>query len=205
MVKDESIREQNAGRVRKYRKENNLCNGHVTVGNEEEVEVKAFEVDVGFEFKDKDAALIYGEYPRKIGRGAALKAIKQAFMRLTNGKESPPGLTLTRGDATMWMIQRTRLYAMTPAGNAGEYTPHPSTWFNESRYLDDESEWSKGGTEASKSQERSNTRRRNLVNAFASQPCANDGRSSREREGGTINQSEHRMESSVRKVSAGSD
>ena len=76
---------------------------------------------------------LYAAYPRKVGKQAALKAIRAALARIT------------REDAANWMLGRVQKFAASPAGQAGEYTPHPSTWFNQGRYDDDDSEWSKHG------------------------------------------------------------
>src|SRR5580704_140055 len=35
-------------------------------------------------------------------------------------------------------------FARSPAGNAGHFTPHGATWFNQARYLDDERDWQFG-------------------------------------------------------------
>ena len=38
-------------------------------------------------------------------------------------------------------IMSGRTPAASPAGQRGEYTPHPSTWFHQDRYFDDPAEW----------------------------------------------------------------
>jgi hypothetical protein len=84
---------------------------------------------------------IYQLYPRKVGKRAALTAITRCLKRL-RGEVAPLGIPqLTRFD---WLKQRVTKFAASPKGNAGEYTPHPATWFNQSRYLDDDKEWFKG-------------------------------------------------------------
>ncbi|MCG8511031.1 MAG: hypothetical protein MI741_17545 [Rhodospirillales bacterium] len=85
---------------------------------------------------------IYLEYPRKVGKSKALTSIDQALKRLTNGDERPEGEVLwPPPDVADWLRERVRLFARAPAGQRGKFTPHPSTWFNQGRYLDDESEW----------------------------------------------------------------
>jgi hypothetical protein len=86
---------------------------------------------------------IYKPYPRKVGRPNALKAIRGAIVRLLNGESGNPISNVD--EAVVYLCQRTAIFARSPAGNNGQYTPHPATWFNQSRYLDDESEWSKTG------------------------------------------------------------
>jgi len=77
---------------------------------------------------------IYNAYPRKVARETALKSIAAAIARIAAEPDAPP-------DIGAWLLQRTRLFAQSDKGNAGEYTPHPSTWFNAGRYHDDETTW----------------------------------------------------------------
>ena len=81
---------------------------------------------------------IYGAYPRKIGKAAATKAIRKSL-----------AVVASRGgpDPTGWLKARVEAYAASPAGQAGKFTPYPATWFNQGRYDDDESEWSREGRE----------------------------------------------------------
>ena len=83
------------------------------------------------------ALQIYEAYPRKVGKRDALRSIERALRRL------PQELAWegSEEDLDFWLLSRVELYAKTPAGNRGYLTPHPSTWFNQSRYLDDEKEW----------------------------------------------------------------
>lgn len=85
---------------------------------------------------------IYQAYPRHVARGAALKAIEKAIVRLGKGRERPSGATdWPPDDFLSWLRERVSLFAASDKGNDGKYTPYPATWFNESRYLDDEREW----------------------------------------------------------------
>ncbi len=82
------------------------------------------------------AEAIYAAYPRKIGRGGALKAIAKAL------KESD----LTAGE----MLELVQKYAAATdqwAAEDREYIPHPSTWFNQQRYTDDTREWHRNNPE----------------------------------------------------------
>ncbi len=81
---------------------------------------------------------IYTAYPRQVGKAAALKAITAAIERL-----KAEGRTLR--DAQVLLYQATVAFAQSPAGNSGEFTPHPATWFNKGRYEDDRSEWQRQG------------------------------------------------------------
>lgn len=86
------------------------------------------------------ADLIYEAYPRKVGRGAAIEKIKRAIQRVSEGE---CGQRMPIGDAAKFLHEIVAIYARSPAGNAGEYTPHPATWFNQSRYLDDAKDWNR--------------------------------------------------------------
>jgi len=86
-----------------------------------------------------DAEKIYSNYPRKVAKGAALKAIDSAFKRLCRGEI--PSVNADRAED--FLLHSVERYAKSDAGNRGKFTPHPATWFNESRYADDEKEWTK--------------------------------------------------------------
>jgi len=74
---------------------------------------------------ESQAEVVYAEYPRNVGKAAALpkivSALKQAgFERLLN---------------------RTKQFALLTADREREFIPHPHTWFNQQRYNDDPDEW----------------------------------------------------------------
>lgn len=77
---------------------------------------------------------IYQAYPRRVGRQVAIKAIKRAVQHV-----KARGHTLR--EAEVWLFRKVQEYARSPAGNDGEFTPHPATWFNQGRYDDDPKEW----------------------------------------------------------------
>jgi hypothetical protein len=79
---------------------------------------------------------IYDAYPRKVGRKAALKKIEVALSELrdTHGDNGP-----------VWLLARVKAFASSPAGRAGEFTPHCATWMHQGRYDDDEEQWQRGG------------------------------------------------------------
>lgn len=89
---------------------------------------------------DNEIALegIYSLYPRKVGRRDAIKAIGSALKRICSGEI---GRKVLFGEALELLSEATAIYAKSESGNKGSYTPHPATWFNKSRYLDDKSEW----------------------------------------------------------------
>jgi len=92
------------------------------------------------------AELIYQAYPRKVGRRRALMEIQQALSRIEKGEIN--GIKITPEEAVNGLLKATQAYCHSPSGNRGCYTPHPSTWFHQSRYLDDPKEWTYERTEA---------------------------------------------------------
>jgi hypothetical protein len=81
---------------------------------------------------------IYAEYPRHIGKPVAITAILKAAKRLADGG---------RQNVADYLLERTMAYAKARRSlfdadpSAVKFTPHPSTWFNQSRFDDDEAEW----------------------------------------------------------------
>jgi len=87
---------------------------------------------------------IYKAYPRHVGRGPALKAIRKAVERLEAGTTEHP--SMSPQDARRWLWKRASEYAVSLDGSAperAEFLPHPSTWFNQERYFDDTKEWNR--------------------------------------------------------------
>jgi hypothetical protein len=78
---------------------------------------------------DEEAALLYEAYPRHVERADAIKAIKRAL------KKAPAEV----------LLAAVREFAQSPAGQAGQYTPYPATWFKKEKWKDDPREWRKGG------------------------------------------------------------
>lgn len=89
---------------------------------------------------------LYKLYPRHVAQRVAEVAIAKALARLDNGTERLDliernnALQLYR-DGFTFLKQAVECYASSPAGKRDSFTPHPSTWFNQSRYLDDPGEW----------------------------------------------------------------
>jgi hypothetical protein len=77
---------------------------------------------------------IYKAYPRKVGKKSAIKAIARAIQQV-----KARGMPIR--EAQIWLYHRVQEYARSPAGNDGEFTPHPGTWFNQGRYDDSNEEW----------------------------------------------------------------
>jgi hypothetical protein len=110
--------------------------------------------------------LIYDAYPRKVAKAEALKAIGKAVDRLGKGESPMP--PMTPPEARVFLAEQARTYATSPAGTKpppgqDDFRPHPATWFNGSRYLDDIGEWQRGRntgsgnfTQQNRAQERTN-------------------------------------------------
>ena len=89
---------------------------------------------------------IYAAYPRKVARGAAIKAINAAIKLLARTCSS------NGDDVAAWLLVKVEAYAASDEGKGRlklnsdrnspiKSIPHPSTWFNQERYLDDPAEW----------------------------------------------------------------
>lgn len=74
---------------------------------------------------ENQAQLIWAEYPRHVGKGAAIVKIVSALKKVGFEK----------------LLSRTKLYAEMTANKERHWIPHPSTWFNQERYNDDPDEW----------------------------------------------------------------
>lgn len=75
---------------------------------------------------------IYAEYPRKVAKPNALKAIEKA-LKTISGED---------------LLARTKMYAKavsTWSADDKRFVPHPATWFNGARYNDDPQTWLRNG------------------------------------------------------------
>ncbi|HET7216355.1 MAG TPA: hypothetical protein VFL79_22395, partial [Terriglobia bacterium] len=111
----------------------------------------------------KLAEEIYHEYPRKVARQDALKAIKRALCTIATDSSRDPHFAGDHEKAASWLKRRVLLYANSPQGCRPDKTfiPHPATWFNGGRYDDDEQNWqylSGGGDTSAKKPARTNGR-----------------------------------------------
>lgn len=89
------------------------------------------------------AAALVAKYPRKVGVREGERAAAEAIVRVA--AERGHG----RQEAREWLMGKVERFAASPAGQRGVWVPYPKTWFNESRYNDDESEWQKKGDKPS--------------------------------------------------------
>ena len=88
---------------------------------------------------EQQAEEIYKRYPKKVGKPNAIKAINKAINK----------------DGFKHVFEKTELYAKEYNGES-RYIPHPSTFFNQERYNDDPSEWSKNASSQFEPQQISN-------------------------------------------------
>ncbi len=72
---------------------------------------------------------IYAAYPRRVGRQAALKAIRAAM------KVRAPADILAAVKAYAEAVEKW------PASDRAQFVPHPATWFNRGSYDDDPQTW----------------------------------------------------------------
>ena len=166
MYRDEKVRDDTRKRVRAFRERqggNSECNAednaNVRQCTETETETEDETVTesevlstlktVNRESKisvEKQEEKIYEAYPRKVGKRDALKAIRNAVKRLVEGNTLDAGMSPEDARRKLWKL--TAQYAASPAGarpvsGDGDYRPHPATWFNKERYLDDQKEWNR--------------------------------------------------------------
>jgi len=73
---------------------------------------------------------IYKDYPKKVGKNFALKAIRRAV--LVEGGEKIQRLT----------ADYARAVSLWPEADH-KFIPHPATWYNQGRYDDDQTTWSR--------------------------------------------------------------
>ena len=73
----------------------------------------------------QSAEMIYDLYPRKMGKGAAIKAIKKALTKIKPSE----------------LCQKVNQYAKATSWQDKQYLPVPATGFNQERWLDDPKEW----------------------------------------------------------------
>lgn len=82
-------------------------------------------------FSSDEIESIYWAYPRHVKPEPAKKAILKALESIES--DDPVGD----------LLAIVKEYAESKAGNQGQHTPHPATWFNAKQYLDDPKEWDK--------------------------------------------------------------
>ena len=86
--------------------------------------------------KNQSAESIYREYPRKVAKPDALKAIAKALR--TNTPE--------------FLLERTKAYAAAIGWKEPQFVPYPATWFNQERFNDPPTEWQQPATKPTPTQ-----------------------------------------------------
>ena len=74
---------------------------------------------------EEQSVALYKAYPRKVARGAAIRAIKRAL----------------RKEGFEVLMEAVTEYAKAREGQDRQFTPYPATWFNQERWEDDREEW----------------------------------------------------------------
>lgn len=135
MVRDESVRQSRAcGGIKggnpallKDRNKVNLTDNHtlnLPPEDEDEDEEPILFLEGESEGKQSPELKIYDQYPKKVGKKTALKAIKIALME----------------HSFELLIERTKKFSQIRNGNM-DYVQNPATWFNGGHFLDDEKTW----------------------------------------------------------------
>lgn len=105
-----------------------LADASVSVSVSSSVSSLSSDAEPKKEVGEREAETIYGYYPRKEARAAAIKAIIAA--------QKKRGAT--------FLLDRVKAYADAVAlwsDDAKKFIPHPATWFNQGRYDDDPATW----------------------------------------------------------------
>src|SRR5688572_12983898 len=89
-----------------------------------------FQLKAGAFDTDAQAQRLYDEYPRKIGKGDALTAIRKALKDV--------GFDVLHGAVVEYAK------ACRACGTQKEYIPYPATWFRGRRWEDDREDWWRG-------------------------------------------------------------
>lgn len=94
--------------------------------------------------EDNNLVEIYRAYPKHTGRKAALPKIRGAISEIAKERGKAPE------EARLWLLSTVRAYAEAVRGWSAEhrgpgdkFIPAPAVWFNQGRYDDDPSTWSR--------------------------------------------------------------
>lgn len=94
-------------------------------------------------FSARETEVIYKSYPRLVGKRRALGEIERALKRIASGESGPDP---PPDDPVAWLRQRTQAYAKARKGEPKKFTPHPSTWYSQDRFDDNDNEWKTDST-----------------------------------------------------------
>jgi len=141
LEREEKTRSDARERQKRYREKKKSQENNTIVPSDSDSDSDSNKDKKVYKPKKEQLEAIYAAYPRKIGKKAAIDKIRIALHNLHE----------ERGDENFaFLLDRTRKFANSPAGKRGEFTPHPTTWYNQGRYLDDPNEWHRVDTEPKK-------------------------------------------------------
>jgi hypothetical protein len=145
MVREEEKKRQVNARVKAHRERNAVCNAPETPpprvtededededGSSTQGEGEGGKARLNLPVPEPEVPLgelaeeIYQLYPLKVGKPAAIRSIVCALKR----------------HDSIYLRERTELYAKTVSGT-DTLIPNPSTWFNQERFNDDSSTWTR--------------------------------------------------------------
>jgi hypothetical protein len=126
MVRDQMDRERLACRQKKWRDVDDRVTANETSGISSSLDPNRYStLDNGSKVLEEHVVTIYKQYPRRVGKDAAIKAIERA---LRNHKFED-------------LLAAVKEFAQSEMGRSGQYCPYPSTWFNQKRWNDDRANW----------------------------------------------------------------
>lgn len=85
----------------------------------------------------QDFGAFYDAYPRKVCKDDAARKYETVQKRLQAQN------AWDRVEVAGYLVERAKAYARSRVGKESKFTPHPSTWLNQGRYLDDDAEWNR--------------------------------------------------------------
>lgn len=120
----------NGGKGGRPKKTKRVPNGNQTVTKSKPILVNGYMVNCSSEEEefekekqvDVTAEAIYNTYPLKKGRAAAIMAIQKALKKVD----------------TETLLEKVEIFAAKWQGRDKQFCPHPATWFNGDRWLDED-------------------------------------------------------------------
>lgn len=110
-----------------------------TLTSKEPVKNQSMNPAIGEQEEEKLVEAIYDAYPRKVGKPAALAAIRKTLKREASKKDL--------GMSPKALLEKTKLWAtaveqrLAAEPESRKFIKHPATWFNQQCYLEDTAEW----------------------------------------------------------------
>lgn len=101
-----------------------VCNTLLHRGKEEDKDIDNDNNKEDKELREKQISDIYAAYPKKVGKGQALKAIGTALNKCSFET----------------LLEHVKKYALSVVGKDPQFIPYPATWFNGLRWEDQEPE-----------------------------------------------------------------